>query len=520
MSRIRSPLNARAIVIVLLLCAPVIGYAILGVHALWKTGVASWVWWALPVCWCLTWVVARLWPPPSAETEALQPEKHWTDRDHEATAIVRRYQQKVNELTPSQMTDPHFAIEEMKSLAADLSQHYHPGATQPLDLLTVPEVLAAMRLAIDDMERWTLDSVPGSRLLTIRQWQAFRHAPRWAKRLQDMSWAAWILMNPANLALYFSSKHTSQPVVTSLGNEILALLYTQFVRQIGFYLIEMNSGRLRGGADAYRTSMRTDTDPIARHTTHNQVDLSSIEAVPVTIAIVGQVSAGKSSLINALLGEHSAQVDLLPKTKHVGRYHFQSDDGIDITLLDTPGYGDSGATRKQIKQIREALTASDAVLLVMDGHSPARGADCQTLQELQGWYATQPRLKSPAIIGILTHIDLLPPPLEWDPPYDWRNPESEKEVQIAEAVNYTYEVFGDSIVSDVVPACLSADASRQWGVAEEIVPSLLAVLDDVKCVAILRKFESELDIGKLRTVLQQSKFAGLSLVRAWIDAER
>ncbi len=118
---------------------------------------------------------------------------------------------------------------------------------------------------------------------------------------------------------------------------------------------------------------------------------------PVTVALVGQVSSGKSSLINALTGTEQAAVDILPETRNVSRYQFPvGDPPVTVTLLDTPGYGEAGASADQLKQMRTALQESNAVLVVMDAHSPAREADRRTIRELEEWYHSQPQLKPPA----------------------------------------------------------------------------------------------------------------------------
>ena len=178
--------------------------------------------------------------------------------------IVRAYQQQVDQHTPAQLTDPAFYQEQAQSLAMELARHYHPEASDALTSLTVPEVLAAVRLSVDDLEKWLLSSVPGSRLLTIKQWQMLQSAPTWYRRLQDTAWVASILLNPANIARYLASKLTLDPVTTELQTELLAAIYLHFMRQMGFYLIEMNSGRLRGGADAYRRAFRRRTPRRAR----------------------------------------------------------------------------------------------------------------------------------------------------------------------------------------------------------------------------------------------------------------
>ncbi len=182
----------------------------------------------------------------------------------------------------------------------------------------MPEVLAAVRLALDDMEQWLLTSLPGSRLLSIKQWQSLQHAPKWIRRIQNTTWAASILMNPANIARLWTSRMTADPITTELQTEVLAVIYLRFIREMGFYLIEMNSGRLRGGADAYRRHFQSGGGHTAEE--GEQESFAPSGAQTVNVALVGQVSSGKSSLINALTGVHQAAVDLLPKTREVHRY--------------------------------------------------------------------------------------------------------------------------------------------------------------------------------------------------------
>ena len=76
----------------------------------------------------------------------------------------------------------------------------------------------------------------------------------------------------------------------------------------------------------------------------------------MTIAVFGQVKAGKSSLINALLGEQRAVTDVLPTTAGVARYDLHPK-GIPshLVLLDTVGYGHEGPKADQIASTRECL---------------------------------------------------------------------------------------------------------------------------------------------------------------------
>ena len=57
----------------------------------------------------------------------------------------------------------------------------------------------------------------------------------------------------------------------------------------------------------------------------------------------------------------------------------------------------------------------------------ARQADAAMLQGLRAWYTGRPDLRMPPILGVLTHIDLLSPAMEWSPPYNWREPARPKD---------------------------------------------------------------------------------------------
>jgi len=511
-------ISRRSLVLWTLITIPVLVYAVLAGYSLWATHILIKVWWVGPAFWVLAWAVAKFWNSSTARADRHPVEiaAHWTPRDREAAKVVREFQEKVSQCTPAQLTDPQFYQAQVQEMAVALARIYYPGANDAYASLTVPEVLAAVRLAVDDTERWLLTSVPGSRLLSIRQWEMLQSAPTWYRHFQNATWAVSMLTNPINIARFWSSRLASDPVTTEIQTELLAVIYLRFMRQMGFYLIEMNSGRLRGGADAYRRAFPRGTTP-EKVQASLESPLGRMAVQSVTVALVGQVSSGKSSLINVLTGVQQAAVDILPETRNVTRYQLSvGDPPVAVSLLDTPGYGEAGASADQMQQIRAALQESNAVLVVMDAHSPAREADRRTIRELAEWYRSEPRFKPPPMIGVLTHIDLLRPVLEWSPPYDWREPKREKEQTIAEAVEYVKQLFPGSFV-DFVAVCADAARKRSWGVLEELVPAMTAILNEAQSAALLRAFESELDQGQMKTLLKQVQRMGSDLLRAWID---
>lgn len=514
--------NLRMIVLIALTAVPMTLYIVLGAYALWKTGMLIWLWWVLPAGWALTYLLVKIWPA-KPHADAVPPTaKHWTPRDREAAEIVLGYQHQIESLTPEQLTDAQFYLQQFQQLSHELATYYHPEAADPFSSLTIPELSAAVRLVADDIEQLVLHSLPGSRLLTVKQWRSFGKTPQWANRIRNSVWAGSILINPLNIARYGVSRGTIDKVSSGIQSELLATIYLRFIRQVGFYLIEMNSGRLRGGADEYRSAFES-----SQRWTDN---FRSSRSDTVTIGVIGQVSAGKSSLINGITGDANATVDLLPQTKSTKRYSLPLDQSpssrqMNIVLLDSPGYQQHGADDQQLNEIETALVESDMILLTIDAHSPARSADVETLQKIANRFEKIPHLKPPPIIVVLTHIDLLSPAREWSPPYHLKNPTSAKEKSIAGAIQYTREVFNRSAVDannvidivDVVAVCCGGDRDRQWGIAEQLMPMLVDQLEEGKSAAILQAFESAIDQGWGKNVWEQITTGGKQLAKMWLQ---
>jgi small GTP-binding protein len=87
------------------------------------------------------------------------------------------------------------------------------------------------------------------------------------------------------------------------------------------------------------------------------------------VVVFGTGSAGKTSLINALLGEHVGKTEAVMGTTRKGESHTQTIEGVDgtVILTDTPGLaemGHEGALREA--EARELATKADLLLFVVD----------------------------------------------------------------------------------------------------------------------------------------------------------
>ena len=92
------------------------------------------------------------------------------------------------------------------------------------------------------------------------------------------------------------------------------------------------------------------------------------------VCILGRPNAGKSTLLNALVGERLAIVSPKPQTTRnrilgiVQLPKAKNKPGGQIVLIDTPGVHkpDSSLGRKMMSEVREALEGCDLLLLIVD----------------------------------------------------------------------------------------------------------------------------------------------------------
>jgi predicted GTPase len=520
----------RIAVVLFLILVPFTGLSLIGTYYLWQNRLGFLSWWPMAACMALGYVLGWYW---QRKQQLLGPidfsgPVHWTDRDKEAMKLVEARARTGPQLPPEKLSDLNFYVETAKETALELARFYHPRAQDPLGSLTIPEVLAVVELAAHDMAERVDKYLPGGHLLTINNWMQARQAADWAPTMSNAYWLVSALFDPFSAGLRFIASRLGMTTSSQkLQQYLLLWFYTAYVERVGTYLIEVNSGRLRVGAQRYRELLagrpigaRPPAEAVANGEAAAPAPPPAAAAVDpadevhrVTVTLLGQVKMGKSSLVNALLGEQRAVTDVLPATETISRYELQPQ-GIPtrLTLLDTVGYAHTGPRADQVEATREAAQQSDLLLLVLHARNPGRQADLQMLQALRGWFASRPDLKRPPVLAVLTHIDLLSPAMEWTPPYDWEHPKRPKEHQIQQAVAAVQEQLGDYLVG-VVPVC--AAPGKVYGVDEWLLPAMTELLDEAHAVALLRCLKAEFDLAKVRKVFRQLLAAGKQAVKVF-----
>jgi predicted GTPase len=505
----------RVLVLAILLAIPPLFLAGCGAYYLWQTGQWHWAWWPLSACFALAYILGWRWQKQQRllRVDFTVP-IHWTERDQLAWKLVQTRATASEKLASETLSSIPFYVKTAEEMALELALFYHPGAGDPVGSLTIPEILTVVELASHDLAEMVDQYLPGGHLLTINAWRRARDAADWYQAASHIGWLISSLFAPVNTSIrYLATQVGMTTPWQKLQQNVLLWFYTAYLHRLGTYLIELNSGRLRVGARRYRELLRE-----ARPEEAKEAEDPSDAVRVVTLALVGQVKVGKSSLINALLGEQQAQTDVLPATTAVTRYQVQPP-GISthLLLLDTAGYSHSGPKGDNLRATQEAARQADLILLVLHARNPARQADLELLQALAGYFDANPDLKIPPILGVLTHIDLLSPALEWSPPYDWQAPRRPKEVQIDQALAAVREQLG-SFLAGVVPVC-TAD-QKIYGIQEWLLPAISELLDQAHAVALLRCLRGEADTGKVRKVFHQLLAAGKQAAKIWLHARK
>jgi len=122
------------------------------------------------------------------------------------------------------------------------------------------------------------------------------------------------------------------------------------------------------------------------------------------VAIIGRPNAGKSTLVNRLVGQKIAIVTSKPQTTRNRIQGIVTTSESQIVFIDTPGVheADSALGRQMMQEVAAALEGIDVLLLMVDASSPHAHADELLLQKAQ-------RFRGKTILA-LNKVDRVPKP--------------------------------------------------------------------------------------------------------------
>ena len=526
-------LKTRLAVMAVLFLAPWVFLIGAGSYYLWKSGLLFWAWWPMLLCFGLSYFLAWRWTRrnanllPPTETD---PPNYWTDRDKLAYEKVAAKAKSYEKIGTDQLTDPKHYSDVAIDLATQVAAVYNPGGKTPFDHLTLPEILACAELASADLDELVQKYVPGVHMLRIQDMKRAREAVGWYNTGRNVMWAGSAVINPIETGLrYLSSRFALGGMLDRLQDNIALWFHTAFVNLLGKYLVELNSGRLKVGVKRYREII-SGYDPSApgvystsggsghdgepkpeaaagpsepeRQRRDDAAPVAGAPAPtkPIGIAVLGPVKAGKSSVVNALVGKQSATVDALPVAHNGTRYQFTMDGGQAVSVLDTAGYGQDGPSEEEFVAAAEAAQQADLILFVTGATSPGRKPDVEFIDRLKAYFAARPHLKLPPLVCVVNQVDLVSPKAEWTPPYNWATGTKAKEANIRDAVAAVREQLGDR-AAEFVPVC--AREGETFNVRDGLVPAIAVRLDDARGAAMLKAFDAVGSADQFKRLGQQ-----------------
>jgi predicted GTPase len=227
---------------------------------------------------------------------------------------------------------------------------------------------------------------------------------------------------------------------------------------------------------------------------------------PVRIVLMGQINAGKSSLLNALAREVRSAAGPTPVTSSAAEYLLELEGHPTVVLVDMPGLDERTESAAELQVQAER---ADLIVWVVSATQPARGPDRKWLDEFRAWATAQLARRPPSVLVALTHIDELRPAAEWAPPYDVIAPTGPKARAIRAAVDAAARAL-DLRVDAIVP--IAMPSGRESYNVDSLWARIAVELDEAKLVQLDRLRVGQQGL-RLRELADQLGQAGRTLIK-------
>lgn len=404
--------------------------------------------------------------------DKLDEQSDWTDQDR---VLWRSMCAHIDERLDTELPWQGLPDESLELLSA-VSSHYNPTlitrkkegeASQGLEYrFTLPEALLVLSVASARYRNVILLHIPFAERVTVASLVTLydrQHSIKTGYTWFNNVRRTLRLVNPVAAAIGELRDQFTNRVFDHLSTTVqrdLKRLLLQEVVQVG---MDLYSGRLKTSA----AELQDFRSQAYQEDLQQQAPL----AEPLRIVIMGQTSAGKSSLINALADTLHAEIDILPSTDRLVTHRLQLDDAAPMHLIDTVGLDQDTSDSDTLARV---AAHADMILLIVRANQPARAPDQQLWNALQKSFIDLPKRRPPPLMLVMTHVDQLTPKAQWDPPYAL-NSDDRKASSIRAALQSALTQIGLPIDTPAVPVCLSSEKG-QYNV--DAVAAQLMMLQD------------------------------------------
>jgi uncharacterized protein len=478
---------------------PWLSLVALGVVWLWQGG-HVWVWAiAAAVLGLLAWPLSKLVHGRANEEarralgDLAEPSRGWNIAEQEAWNEVLAI---ADAAAPFAFTEIEPIIASARNVVEIVARRFHPDAHAAWAQFSLPEFLLLAERLCRDIRREALRHIPGVRAVSVAHliW-----VHRQNKRYGTIARTGWRLgfglwrivrgaLNPLQAAGQETSSIFMEKTAKVFSYRLRAYATRLLVLEVGRAAIDLYAGRLALSEEEMRAAQERDMAGIAA------------PLAPVRIVLIGQVNAGKSSLLNALAQETRCAVGPLPVTLGVAEYLLELEGRPIVTLVDLPGFDERA---ESASELQGQADRADLITWVASATQPARGPDRKRLDDIRAWANAQLARRPAPILLALTHIDELRPAAEWMPPYDITAPNGPKALAIRAAMNAAARAL-DLGVDAVVPVAMPP--GRETYNLDALWARIAVELDEAKLVQLdrLRSGQQRLSLRELADQLGQT----------------
>jgi predicted GTPase len=289
------------------------------------------------------------------------------------------------------------ALELVEQAARELSA----GQKGALDF-SIPEALLLADRVMIRLRRNLHDMVPFSDRISLKTNLWIWENKAWVQRGATVAGWAWrakrLITNPsAAIMQEIQGAVTSGADGGEMKNFSVAIVQQIILEEVARAAVDLHSGHLRF----------TDEELLKIELGSADLDKRILAQPdePIRLLVIGQVSAGKSSVINRLAGGVIAETDMAPTTPGLTR-HALDIAGMAYSVIDSKGIDGSDT-------VAEALLAQvlecDHVLWMIRANRPARAPDVDLFQKIEAAFAARPMRRLPPMTIVANAVDQLLP---------------------------------------------------------------------------------------------------------------
>ena len=310
---------------------------------------------------------------------------------------------------------------------------------------SIGELLRGIESACRDLEHLVRQAVPGSRHIRLGDWLKAGGWMGWLGRVTSGGNSLMSAVPSRGGITGMALSWLASKVAKKADDYLRQVMIRAVARRTGNFLIELHSGRWRNPSN-------------------NEVPNDLEEPKPILL-IIGSAGAGCTTVANGLRD--------LPEMN-----------GWEIIETSSLWSVESGS--RGISQVVETVRQADAVVLLVRAVGAARDPEIRFLDRWNE--AGQGEVVASPLLGLLAAVDLVSPPLEWNPPYDLSHGTSRKEISMRACVEAARNCFGERVTDWRVTGCREG---LWWGLREDVVPWLEMSLERARGIQLAKEMALE-----------------------------